>query len=217
MILARPLASMSRIMKTEKIKKYRAPNNIEFNHEENKERKKGKKSTKQTNDRNQSRFGMSRSLSNAVSLPYRQAPWLNDRRPWTQSRSSSCVSPEPPAIKAETSSLNSGALPCGRAWGGRLRLPLVEIPRPRFRFESPRAGRGACEVFRRRILGVRVPGTQFSLSESPGSISKFVLPDLDNTDLDGFEGFVLALLSPVSNRPKDDTVRPSFRLFSPID
>lgn len=43
---------------------------------------------------------------------YLHAPWLRDRRPWTQSRSSSWLPPGPPVIKAETSALNSaGAFP----------------------------------------------------------------------------------------------------------
>lgn len=155
---------------------------------------------------------------NHASRPYRQAPWLNDRRPCTQSRSSSWLSPDPPAMKAETSALSSGgALPCEPVCSGRLRLPLVEMPRPRLRLASRRTGRGTCEVLRRRIFVDRVPGTQFSLSESPGSCSRSGLPDLVNRGLDSLDGFMFALFRPVSSLPRDETVRASFLLFSPMD
>jgi hypothetical protein len=70
-------------MKTERIKNAGLRTKGNIKHKGNEE--KNKKMTAI----NQRRFGMSMSVIDPASLPYRQAPWLNDRRPWTQSRSSS--------------------------------------------------------------------------------------------------------------------------------
>lgn len=121
-------------------------------------------------------------------------------------------------MKAETSALRSdGALPCDPAGYDRLRLPLA-LPGTfslRFGFDSRSAGRGACEVVRRRTCDDRVPGTQFSLSESPASRSRSGLLGLNVIDLDSLDGWLGAFVRSVSNLPREETVRESLRLFSP--
>lgn len=62
-----------------------------------------------------------------------------------------------------------------------------------------------------------MPGTQFSLSESPGSRSRSGLVDFEIIDLESLDGLAGALFRSVSRRPREETVRESFRLFSPMD
>lgn len=100
------------IMKTKKIKKIQGSEAVK--NSVTKEMKK-KESKACIDERGSKALRNVDVFINPASLPYRQAPWLSDRRPWTQSRSSSWVSPEPPAMNAETSALSSGALPCARA------------------------------------------------------------------------------------------------------
>lgn len=66
---------------------------------------------------------------------------------------------------------------------------------------------------RRRTGVARVPGTQFSLSESPASSSKSCL---DESDLESLEDWFEDRFLSVSSLPIEETVRESFRLFSPI-
>lgn len=91
---------------------------------------------------------------------------------------------------------------------------------PSFRLASLSTGRCGWEVVRRRMLEMRVPGIQFSLSESPfsrSSLSFLVwvrtlgtlrgLPDTLPIRLPRFDD---------SNRPREETVRESLRLLSPV-
>ena len=160
---------------------------------------------------------------------YRHAPWLNDNKPWMQSRSSSWLEPPAPAMKLDTSGLISGIsfprdLFCC-PWVTLERLPpdiapkflLTLPPRP---FDSLRTGRCALwEIALRRTREVRVPGIQFSLSESPHS-SRYSSPFLFLRVFETFsgcvDGLLIAMFRSVSSLPSEETVRDSFRLFSPI-
>lgn len=81
-------------------------------------------------------------------------------------------------------------------------------------FESLRTGRWLWETVRRRECDTRVPGTQFSLSESPPSTSRSSFGVLEFLRVDG--AFSPRGLRPVSSRPSEETVRESLRRFSRI-